>query len=680
MTNSFSHLMPKTAAPQTPAAPAASPLWDVMRSAGTGIRGGLEGLAGLPGDLGTMGNWLVEQARTKVGGYDPDPNWNAPVDMDKIPRSFRGEVFRAPSSKDIREGVTEPVIGEGYKPQTTAGEYAKTIGEFLPGAMTGPGGVVRKSLVYGAAPAVASETAGQATEGTEYEPLARTLAALGGGLAAGAAAGRAIPQTAQQTERAALVDAMDRADVHLPAAAMPDANMQGFIAGKVGQIPFLGQPLRSSADRTTNQLGQRIDDMVHTKGQGNYQAAATQTRDMLHHWQDDVAPAAMANAYDAVDRTMPGYRRHIHSPLDNTRNLRDTIRREMEVDATDSATPALDVVERALDQSPNAYPHGMTYTGIKRLRTDVGARGPKGTILPQPGTSMQAMDRLYGSLTEDLRMAAFRAGGAPAVRAWERANDFARHTKERQDQIARLIGVKGQNSPENIANRMLNMASARNAGGNLETLRTARRATVEAGRASGAPNMGMQAWDDIGAALINRISRDPTSTANVFSPDRFLTAMSKFDDDAARVLFGNDTWDQLQDLRRISEAHRSLMRKGNPSGTGGVVTMLSLATGAGVAPVTTLATVAGGLATSRILARRASRESMVNWARVRNGYVEARTPARLNALIQASKDFAPHVAMETGRDEEAVARELAGEKPAKASGGNSFEHLMRAGK
>lgn len=660
-----------------------SPLYDILRSGGTGIRSGIEGIAGLGGDMGKLSRFVAGKG-LEWAGYTPEETAPALDFADKA-----SPLTKMPSSQDVRENISEPLIGKGYAPQTTAGKYAKTVGEFLPGSLTGGGGVVRNLITQGVVPAVLSETAGQMAEGSDYEPLARTLAALTGGLTAGAVAGRPVAQTAQQAERAAVVDAMERQGVHLPAAAMPDANVQSFVAGKVGQVPFLGQPLRSSADRTVQQLGDRVNEVVANKGQGNYQASATQTRDHLHNWQETVAPEQMGRAYDQVDNTITGYRRHLHSPLDNTRDLRNRIRREMEVDATDSAEPALRVVERALDTSPGAYPHGLTYHGTKRLRTDVGARGPKGTILPQPGTSMTAMDRLYGALTEDLRMAAYRAGGPRAVRAWETANDFARETKGRQAQIKRLIGAKGENSPENIANRMLNMASAKNAGGNLETLRTARRSVIEsanAGRQPGQPNFGIQAWDDVGAALINRISRDPTSVSGTFSPDRFLTAMSKFDDDAAQVLFGQETWRDLQDLRRISETHRALMRKGNPSGTGGVVTLMSMggsvagagtvaATTGSVAPLGALAIAAGtGYATSALLARRASREAFINWARARNGYAEARTPVRLNALMQAADGLSEHIGMETGRDPETISRELMEGKRGKAPAG-IFDHI-----
>ena len=67
------------------------------------------------------------------------------------------------------------------EPQTTAGQYARTAGEFLPAAAIGPGSLARRVVTQDVAPAIASEAAGQATAGTELEPYARVGAAVAGG-------------------------------------------------------------------------------------------------------------------------------------------------------------------------------------------------------------------------------------------------------------------------------------------------------------------------------------------------------------------------------------------------------------------------------------------------------------------------------------------------------------------
>jgi hypothetical protein len=81
--------------------------------------------------------------------------------------------------------LKEYYTGDYYEPQTTAGEYARTVGEFLPGAIV-PGGLATKAASV-LVPAIASETAGQMTEGTPMEQPARIGAGIVGGLGVGAA-------------------------------------------------------------------------------------------------------------------------------------------------------------------------------------------------------------------------------------------------------------------------------------------------------------------------------------------------------------------------------------------------------------------------------------------------------------------------------------------------------------
>lgn len=136
---------------------------DVAKSAGIGAAQGVMGLATLPGNLEALGRAGINYGASALGygqQVDPDsylPNYN--------------------DAKKVAEGY----LGEFYKPKTTAGEYARTIGEFLPAGLGGGGLAARAARV--AVPAVTSETAGQLTKGTSAEPWARAGGAIIGGLA-----------------------------------------------------------------------------------------------------------------------------------------------------------------------------------------------------------------------------------------------------------------------------------------------------------------------------------------------------------------------------------------------------------------------------------------------------------------------------------------------------------------
>ena len=193
---------------------------DVTKSGASGMARGTADLLGLPGTLGDLGQAGVGYALRKGyqlfhGGREPNPNaggierFFAGADMPQSP--LGGEAIRGYMSK-VTSGATD------YQPKTVPGEYARTVGEFLPGAATF-GGLSPSNIVrYGALPAVASETAGQATKGTALEPYARTGAAIAAPFAAGAGARVVTPYRGTGgAERAKQVALLEKEGVPLTA-------------------------------------------------------------------------------------------------------------------------------------------------------------------------------------------------------------------------------------------------------------------------------------------------------------------------------------------------------------------------------------------------------------------------------------------------------------------------------
>jgi hypothetical protein len=143
---------------------------ELIRGAGTGFMRGSAQLAGLPGTIGDLLNTGAVRATNALLGTDL-----------KTTREATG----APSvvsGQRIQDALASATGGASeYRAPGTAGKYAATIGEFLPGAISGPGTMLR----YGVVPGVASEAAGQATEGTAVEPYARVVAPIVASLLAG---------------------------------------------------------------------------------------------------------------------------------------------------------------------------------------------------------------------------------------------------------------------------------------------------------------------------------------------------------------------------------------------------------------------------------------------------------------------------------------------------------------
>ena len=147
---------------------------DSAKALGSGVVEGVYGLAALPGDIWqatrVVGNSLGNVARRIAGkpaveAMPPDPLENV-----------------LPQSDDLMEatGFTP------YKPKYGPGQFAETIGSFVPGALAfggaqSAGEALGNVMRYGVLPGAASEGAGQLTKGTPLEGPARIVGALAGG-------------------------------------------------------------------------------------------------------------------------------------------------------------------------------------------------------------------------------------------------------------------------------------------------------------------------------------------------------------------------------------------------------------------------------------------------------------------------------------------------------------------
>lgn len=201
-------------------------LRDVVTAGGAGlIRGGL-GLAGLPGSVEWLGRAGIN-AGVKATGLS------------------QGDVVSPqnalPSGSDIIGGF-EKTVGKLYQPKSTAGEYARTIGEFAPG-MLFPGTFLQKLVGNVLMPALTSETAGQATKGSEYEQWARVGGALLGGVAPGIG-GRTISPNITPAEKLKHVATLDKEKVRLLAGDRGANAAMRYAEDATLAIPFAGGSMK----------------------------------------------------------------------------------------------------------------------------------------------------------------------------------------------------------------------------------------------------------------------------------------------------------------------------------------------------------------------------------------------------------------------------------------------------
>lgn len=162
---------------------------DMLRAVPSGLRSGVEGLAGMFGSAAQAQGDIAGWAAGKLGA---SPETQAM--FNKGARMFHPGAF-LPSADEIAgagDAAVNAVPGsEGfqaatrYQPKTLPGKIVRTAAEIAPSMVAGPGGMVRKG-VQTIGSAVGGELAGAATEGTAAEPYARTAGmVLGGGITAG---------------------------------------------------------------------------------------------------------------------------------------------------------------------------------------------------------------------------------------------------------------------------------------------------------------------------------------------------------------------------------------------------------------------------------------------------------------------------------------------------------------
>lgn len=219
--------------PQDNTAPNA--IGDVAASGASGFARGTMDLIGLPGSIAnginSAGQWALRKGYELATGEAPQPDtfFGGPSEETLSSLPFGGRNML--SGSVLKEGLADKTFGASdYQPKTTAGEYARTVGEFTPGALA-LGGASAPSLLRNAvAPALTSETAGQLTEGTAYEPYARIAGALLGGVAGNRIGNASVPKLPPASEIKASAG-YDTLKAPMKAAQLNQGTFQDIVKG-----------------------------------------------------------------------------------------------------------------------------------------------------------------------------------------------------------------------------------------------------------------------------------------------------------------------------------------------------------------------------------------------------------------------------------------------------------------
>lgn len=248
--------IPVLSAEPTVSAPA-GPGWggyaaDLAKSAGSGLSTGVAGVAGMPATVMQGMRWVKAGGESLLTGQ--------PFEEVKA-RNNAGYAI-SPEKLDAATGpALQASYGYEHKPQTTVGQYVKAGAEFMPGALMGPGGVVRdvtRKLAMGGVAGVASEGAGNAAKAGGLGPTGEMVARIAGGVAAPVAAGRLITPIRTNPDRIPHINALEAEGVNLTAGQRTGSRPLRYAESMLGDTPLASNAATLAKEAQAKQFNQAV--------------------------------------------------------------------------------------------------------------------------------------------------------------------------------------------------------------------------------------------------------------------------------------------------------------------------------------------------------------------------------------------------------------------------------------
>ncbi len=414
----------------------------------------------------------------------------------------------------------------------------------------------------------------------------------GTGAAIARVAGRGKPHNFPPSQPGQLVSqSAENLGVAIPRAATSDRMATQRLGQTVTKVPFGGGPLVKASERAIDQMGQAHEGIVRSLGSGERLSAGEAALAGLVRYIGPKTKEKVTKAYDLVDDLVDDTTLTIAR---KTEEVAAKILADREASTLQGKSAALREVRGAI-----AAEEGLTYKGIKGLRTNIGELMDTGIGLPM-NMKQSELSRIYAALSEDLKIAAKNAGGPLALRAFERANKFNRLIQARREKLLQITKAK---SEEQVFERLAAAASS-SARGDIKLLRQARKA------------IGKDAWPEFVSGVVARLGRDKEGK---FTAARFVgnQGWSGLTPQGRLELFAGNRQaaKALTDLALVSSRFKELARFSNPSGTGQMVI------GAGQVfylwhePMTAITAVLGAQLMARALAKPRAAIEISRWAK-----------------------------------------------------------------
>lgn len=525
-------------------------------------------------------------------------------------------------------------------------------------------------------------------------------------IATEAAPTTAIPvaEAAPPTARDELASASERQGVPISRAVASSSPMLQRGAQALKDIPILGDPLTKASDQSIAKLNEAVKTAAASYGSGSVEAAGQAGTQAMKDWitgpVDEATDLRTGSAavnqrlYGQVDRLATDYAKkptNLSAAVDQELSKRqgmglmgtataendyiaqaktmglspqaiEQIKNQIPAAAADTARltgspgPTTQMIMGAVNK-----PGGMTYQGLKDLRTKVGQM-MSGQIAPEAGTDQPLLKSYYGALTKDMRDTLQRGSGQDAVNAFDKANRVAAKISDRREALSSIIGAKGDAAPAEVLGRIEQLAGSRSTA-DIQTLVKARKA------------VGPEVWDEMSSAIINRMGRDAEGN---FSGDRFLTAYGSKEQETTKglspagknVLFRStgetERAQALDDIATLSSAAKNMSRFASTSRSGSPTALLGIGALLMHNPIQGMAAILGGNVTARILASPISVKPAAQWSKAYVAASNSQTSENMQRLASAARVLALTTAKDLGLDFQKTYQSLGGTIPANA--------------
>lgn len=392
---------------------------------GAGAMRGAANLAGLPGTGLDLANRAAAYAVDKTGLFDKPTPVPPPV---------------LPTGREIQSGLAGITGGATeYRDPTTLGKYAGTVGEFI------GGGAGKAGIIAG----IASEAAGQATEGTKLEPWARFIGAMApaaigtawGAAKAGTRAAAGLPRGAADPERLALAKVLDDFNIPISAGQRVGADAlrkaeggtaAGLALNETQAIAFTREALKTAgttADKATREvmaatakrIGGEFDDVMRGVDIIPEQAAVDGLSGAMQTYRSLAPKAGSLPIFGEVQRRMSVALKSgnpIPAGIMSTwRSNLSKLTASPDVATRDAATAALESIDDAMNSTLTAL--GRT-EDIARLAT---ARGQwRNYLALQQAVTMAGEDAALGIISPARLASAVTRQGRSAVATGRRGD------------------------------------------------------------------------------------------------------------------------------------------------------------------------------------------------------------------------------------------------------------------